>query len=102
MEEVAEVEAEEEEIGGVWAEEAREVEAFPGVAAEGLVVAVSMAMLVMVVLVEVVVVMWDQEGDIHEEGDTHEVGEDMEVLGETDSNLISNYFLLLIVCCLFI
>ena len=100
MEEVAEVEAEEEEIGGVWAEEAREVEAFPGVAAEGLVVAVFMAMLVM--LVEVVVVMRDQEGDIHEEGDTHEVGEDMEVLGETDSNLISNFFLLLIVCCLFI
>ena len=100
MEEVAEVEAEEEEIGGVWAEEAREVEAFPGAAAEGLVAAVFMAMLVM--LVEVVVVMRDQEGDIHEEGDTHEVGEDMEVFGETDSNLISTYFLLLIVCCLFI
>ena len=97
---MAEAEAEEEEIGGVWAEEAREVEAFPGAAAEGLVVAVFMAMLVM--LVEVVVVMRDQEGDIHEEGDTHEVGEDMEVLGETDSNLISYYFLLLIVCCLFI
>ena len=100
MEEVAEAEAEEEEIGGLWAEEAREVEAFPGAAAEGLVVAVFMAMLVM--LVEVVVVMRDQEGDIHEEGDTHEVGEDMGVLGETDSNLISTYFLLLIVCCLFI
>ena len=100
MEEVAEVEAEEEEIGGLWAEEAREVEAFPGAAAEGLVVAVFMAMLVM--LVEVVVVMRDQEGDIHEEGDTHEVGEDMEVLRETDSNHISHYFLLLIVCCLFI
>ena len=97
---MAEAEAEEEEIGGVWAEEAREVEAFPGAAAEGLVVAVFMAMLVM--LVEVVVVMRDQEGDIHEEGDTHEVGEDMGVLGETDSNLISTYFLLLIVCCLFI
>ena len=98
MEEVAEVEAEEEEIGGVWAEEAREVEAFPGAAAEGLVAAVSMVMQVMVV----VVVIRDQEGDIHEEGDTHEVGEDMGVLGETDSNLISYYFLLLIVCCLFI
>ena len=101
MEEVAEAEAEEEEIGGVWAEEAREVEAFPGAAAEGLVAAVFMPIQVMVVVV-VVVVMRDQEGDIHEEGDTHEVGEDMGVLGETDSNLISTYFLLLIVCCLFI